>query len=451
MVVRSSVIRSLYKPILLATSTFITLIFIYTQTAPESGFTLSSFFGAAREIYTCPPEAYSNGSWILRPWTNRTVMTDREDAVEFSGFEGCASSAEYFWHLAADREEQWDRFPAAQSWRWEPNDKEQCRMPAFSGEAMVRDLVQNGGWLVLGDSVSENHFFSMSCSLYPHVTATPDYTTDWYDRGHPQNLYLNPASPLVKRLKFPKGFDIAKTPLMTFRRVDLLFEESELVELHRSLYNPPADFQLFSDEAVWTLSPEYYLNELLTRPLPEGNYGALVVSTAGHWTTTLFSGYRDESKDTTGYGIDGVIGFFGKAMEAWADRVQEAINDDKGVVLSTGKRKKRETIVRAYLPGHEDCHSHRAPWTEIEPFVWNWYNWGNIWEYNEIFTKLLSSAKYPNIHFVGIDRPARLRPDAHATGDCLHIMTGAGVMEGWTHYLWHFASNEIGFRLRGSH
>ena len=30
-------------------------------------------------------------------------------SLSFSGFEKCASSREYYWHLASDREDQWDR------------------------------------------------------------------------------------------------------------------------------------------------------------------------------------------------------------------------------------------------------------------------------------------------------------------------------------------------------
>uniref|UniRef100_A0A0W0G6C6 Uncharacterized protein n=1 Tax=Moniliophthora roreri TaxID=221103 RepID=A0A0W0G6C6_MONRR len=147
-----------------------------------------------------------------------------------SGFEGCASSREFYWHLASDREDQWNRFPRAQSYKWHP------------------------------------------------------------DQGR--------------------------------------------------------EFKLFSDEAAWTLSPSYYLsNELFTRPLPDANYATLVVSTGGHWTTTLFSGYRDESKADEGYGIDGVIAFFRQVMDHWAS--QDTINSDMGVVATAGRRK-RQTLVRAY-------------------------------------------------------------------------------------------------------
>lgn len=66
----------------------------------------------------------------------------------------------------------------------------------------------------------QEHFFSLSCTLYPHVIATPDYSGDnaYFDRAWPQNLYLNPKSPLISSLRFPPGFDTEKTPLVTFRR-----------------------------------------------------------------------------------------------------------------------------------------------------------------------------------------------------------------------------------------
>ena len=66
--------------------------------------------------------------------------------------------------------------------------------------------------------MTENHFFSLSCILHPHVIATPDYTGPEYDRGYPQNLYLDPDSSLIPSLHFPPGFSIERTPLVSFRR-----------------------------------------------------------------------------------------------------------------------------------------------------------------------------------------------------------------------------------------
>jgi hypothetical protein len=56
---------------------------------------------------------------------------------------------------------------------------------------------------------------------------------------------------------------------------------------------------------------------------------------------------------------------------------------------------------------------------------------------------VLASSFYPDVNFLPIDRPAQLRPDGHGSGDCLHLMTGTGVMEGWTRYLQHFVTCEL--------
>ncbi|KXN85845.1 hypothetical protein AN958_10789 [Leucoagaricus sp. SymC.cos] len=421
---------------------FTTLIIVYTYTAhPAFQLNLPKF---STPRPTCSPESYSNGSWVLRPRTNATSMTAKEEALDFAGFSGCASSREYDWHLATDTLEQWDRFPKVSSYEWVPGDTCQGLRP-LDGATLVKELVEEGGWLLVGDSVTENHYFSLSCILYPHVIATPYYAPgqNW-DRGWPQNLYLNPNSSVVKDITFPPNFNISSTPLVTFRRIDILFSKAELNALYH-LKHPhfsPND-TLFSEEGVWTMPIHDYL-DIFFSPLPKANYGTMVVSTGGHWTTTLFSYFRDEEKKDSGYGIDGVLEFFEFAMESWAAEVQTAIwKEERRLGLKRVRKGKKKVVVRAYLPGHEDCHAHREAWTEVMPFVWNWYNWGNIWDFNARFQKILTATKkFPNIYFLSIDRPARLRPDAHATGDCLHILTGAGVLEGWTHYIWQFISRE---------
>lgn len=212
--------------------------------------------------------------------------------------------------------------------------------------------------------------------LFPHVLGSPNYTENpYFDRGWPQHLHLNPASPLVARLKFPRGFDISTTPLVTFRRIDLLFSQQELVDIYHSA-NPdaPRNIKLFSDERVWTQSPSEYL-QVFTAPLPQANYRTMVASTGGHWTTTLFSRFQDETAE--GKGIRGVLKLFETAMPQWAQEVQSS--------LKKASKAKRRVVIRSYLPGHEDCHDQREPWTEIKPFKWNWFNWGYIWEFNEIF------------------------------------------------------------------
>jgi len=76
-------------------------------------------------------------------------MTSHDDALAFSGFEKCASSREYYWHLAADKEAQWDRFPDAQSWEWIPG--KHCKgMKPLNPQDLVKDLVEDGGWYLAG-------------------------------------------------------------------------------------------------------------------------------------------------------------------------------------------------------------------------------------------------------------------------------------------------------------
>ncbi|CAL1705920.1 unnamed protein product [Somion occarium] len=425
----------------------LTLVFLALYTFfPSSSFsswTPSLDFLASRVRSGCTPEQWANGQWIPRTLhTNKTEMTKQEDALEFIGFEGCASSREFFWHLGADVQ-NWDHFPGVAAWKWKPSNE--CDIRAFDAEALVQDMVEQGGWLLIGDSVTELQFFSMSCLLYPHVRATPNYTENpYFDRAWPQNLYLSPESPLVEKLHPPTGFNISSTPLVTFRRVDLLLSQDELVDLHNELHHPPSNFTLFSDELFWSLSPKEYL-DILQKPLPEGNYGTLVISTAGHWTTTLLHAFRDESKgEDAGFGIDKMFPFFREAMKKWADMVQSALAADKG----TAGGRSRQVVVRAYLPGHENCHNHREPWAVWQPFQWKFYNWPWIGDFNKIFEDVLSSPSYPDIHYLSIDHPGLLRPDGHVAGDCLHIMTGAGVIEGWTQYIWHYITREIPGRIR---
>lgn len=400
---------------------FFTLILVVLKTGflPTNPQTLLS----PRKRYSCPPRSYAAGKWVYRPRTDLNEMTDKDQALTFAGLEGCASSREYYWHLASDQEEQWGRFPMVSSWEWQPGSD--CNAREFVKEEMVRDLVEQGGWLILGgtpskskiiylgvklmslilsnsDSISEGQFFSLSCMLYPHVLATPNYTANpYWDRAWPQNLYLNPESPLTSTLSLPPGFSAESTPLVTFRRVDLLLDESELANVHQKIYNPPPGFKLFGEDQVWSFSLRDSM-ELFTSPLPGANYGTLVVSTGGHWTTTTLAGFRDESKSEKGYGIDKVIEFFGHAMKSWTAGVQAALSIDQesrdgGVVLKNGGRGRRRAVVRAYLPGHEDCHSHKNPWREVQPFQWNWFNWGNIWEFNQVFEVRGSILRFPDI------------------------------------------------------
>ncbi|KAJ3531922.1 hypothetical protein NMY22_g7961 [Coprinellus aureogranulatus] len=420
-----------------------------------------------QDDFSCPPAAYSNGSWAFNPKFPPEGSKDVRVRARSRGL------------LGADDPGQWGRFPGVNNWEWVPGDR--CRgMERWDREEVVRHLVEDGGWLLIGDSVTENHFFSLSCLLYPHVIATPNYNNPlvklFTNRGTFQHLYLNPASPLASDsspINFPPGFSVSKTPLITFRRVDVLYSKAELVKMHQELYpSYPSSRYLFSNEETHTHSPSEAL-DLLTSPLPYGNYATMVVSTGGHWTTTLFSGYRDEDAAEEGWGVEGVVEFYEHVVSRWVREVQDRLSmvnergrvrevrmhrpgrpgvmsSHKGSLSGAGgksTRKKKNVIIRPYLPGHDGCRETKEPLDEVSVLGYEVYNWRHIWKFNHIFEEILSDRKsYPDIHYIPIDRPGRLRPDTHAAWDCLHIMTGAGVLAGWSRYIWHFVSKELSER-----
>ena len=321
----------------------------------------------------CSAEAYAAGSWKpANKFPQGTKMNESVDAIAFGGFEGCAADREFFWHLGSDRPEQWEnRFPMAYDHVWSPS--KECDIRPLDRDALVTDLVEKGGWLLIGDSVTENHFFSLSCLLSPHVRATPNYTENpYYERHWQQNLYLLPTSPLVHNLTFPEGFSIENTPLVSFRRVDLLLSREELEGLYTSIYARGPDSPLFSEEAFWSLSPREYVQQFTSK---ENNYQTMVVSTAGHWTTGLFLGMRDAN--SKGDGVGNILQFFVHATAMWADLVQR--------ILDESDRKDRQVIVRAYLSGHEDCFNRFEPYTTIHGYTTHWWNWSWMTEYNDIF------------------------------------------------------------------
>lgn len=113
-------------------------------------------FPLGRQRGTCPPKSYASGQWLpSHPPTNRTEFNASSDVYEFVGFQGCASTREVYWHLAADNERLWDRFPAVASWKWStPSD---CEIQDLVPERIVTDLVEQGGWLLIGGKLSYPH------------------------------------------------------------------------------------------------------------------------------------------------------------------------------------------------------------------------------------------------------------------------------------------------------
>lgn len=341
----------------------------------------------------CSPEEWSNGHWAYTPHSISIPVESSEDAMEYSGFRGCASHNHHISAaLGADTEEIRALVPNRTSYHWTPSSD--CSISPLDGGLLVKELVEQGGWLLLGgeppcyscllsqfrdprtiDSITDNQFFSLSCILYPHVIG-------------PENenqLYLNPASPLISEFNFPEGFDIATTPLVSFRRLDLLYDLQELVDHYQELYNPPPDFTLFNDNKppAYSFSPKEYI-PMFTAPLPLGGYSTLITSTAGHWTPGTFRGLLDSSKPESGSGMDKITDFFRHVATRWAAQIQDALSDSERAGSRRG-RSRRRVIARAYLPGHEECHSYTQPWTVYNSSSAALYNWPWIKDINKVF------------------------------------------------------------------
>ena len=178
------------------------------------------------------------------------------------------------------------------------------------------------------------------------------------------------------------------TPLVTFRRVDLLLTQDQLIHLHSKVRPEIAhdeSFTLLGGDAVWEVPPSEYLG-MFTAPLPEANYATLITSTAGHWTVGTFPGLKDKSAFAEG--LQNVIDFFEIVMPVWAQLVQSWMYSDQ-TSLDMGRTKggrKRQVVMRAYLPGHDGCHDIGHPWEVYEQGGRHLsFNWGEIGIFNDIF------------------------------------------------------------------
>lgn len=143
--------RPFYLRTLFLGATLTVFLFLYIQISPSGLPSYPSLFSdrqdPPRQAGKCSPESYSDGHWEYKPRTNLTKMTDNSQALLFAGFEGCASSREYYWHLGAG-DEHFARFPDVDSWEWVTNDG--CSVRSFNPADVIRDLVERGGWLLLG-------------------------------------------------------------------------------------------------------------------------------------------------------------------------------------------------------------------------------------------------------------------------------------------------------------
>ncbi|KAM0750152.1 hypothetical protein T439DRAFT_326112 [Meredithblackwellia eburnea MCA 4105] len=366
---------------------------------------------------SCSPMDYSRGTWVLKD-PPLHANTSHVTVFEASNFVGCRYDYKPYWNFgthfsletAARDEKELEmteyRWNGSQ-WRWKP-EKESCKqVDALKPETLVRDLVQNGGWLLLGDSVTHQHFFSLSCFLYEHVRYQRQ-------RGKGQ-LFLRPDTHLYNSSTLPSTFNFQQ-PLVSFIRTDHGFDRGELEELYDRL-TPKAE-RVKGAVAKHKLESASFTFQLETFLDPAANYQALIFSTGAHFSALHFH--------TEGLG--NTLVFFKRLVGEWVDRMAEALRTDG----STTKR----VLVRAATSGHDDCHNHTMPYKKLHDWDQKLYNWGWMGRFNEAFRDAVVDANNSQINFISIDDPQRLRPDGH-TNDCMHVGVGLGIIEGWSNYVYY--------------
>ena len=168
----------------------------------------------------------------------------------------------------------------------------------------------------------------------------------------PQHLYLNPASPLLTNITLPVGFNISGTPLVTVRRIDILFSHEEMDAIYRASEQgkQSGSRSVFNDRLTVTVPMEEYLGQFI-EPLPKASYSTMIIGTGGHWTDFHFNG-------TIPAGIPGIVDFFKIVARHWVDRFQEVVGKTNQECADAGEsctEPRRRAIIREYMRGSDDC------------------------------------------------------------------------------------------------
>ncbi|GJN94629.1 hypothetical protein Rhopal_007712-T1 [Rhodotorula paludigena] len=435
----------------------------------------ASTWSSGRWVAREPPFSPNASVWTVSPSLGRYLGLVAPDAAANSG----GSDAE--WPMSAYRRR-------AADWVWEAG-SETCRNEVeapwerlVEGEDdeegivnLLQDLIDRGGWLIAGDSLSEQHFYSLGCILFPHVRAVWPFPVMSMGQIKEEHLVLDAEGPLVQSglLRVPEDWDFDGRPLVSFLRTDHGFSATELLDLHSSLVSSVNDTSaidrypallslavpspdLLTPTETYSPSIEYLLSLFLhpsahrniTSPLVasyaprtvsrdawateqrttrSAEYRALIFSTGQHFSTRHFALPAEATAPSRG---NAQLELFEYVLRAWMERVQTALGE-----LGAEERRGKEVIVRATSNGHDACKEASAPVEEVDANRSTWYNWRDAARTNDIAKGVLAGAAHPQISFLDISRPAALRPDAHTNQDCLHNAVGTGVVEGWTRYL----------------
>ncbi|KAG0149498.1 hypothetical protein CROQUDRAFT_669192 [Cronartium quercuum f. sp. fusiforme G11] len=376
----------------------------------------------------CSSESWSNGRWIKRNETTPPLSSFR-DILKWSGFPTyyCTSNRLPKTNLGTpwnqnDTAELWDWRGKVSGYTWQPGcqENEKRLKPQYTPQSLLNDLVYEGGWLFIGDSLSAQWFLSLSCILAPYVRATPFWTPEvpW---NATQHLYLDHESPYVQQMELPEGFNMNVTPVVTILRSGLLLSKPEITKIIDDKDLLPGVGPINWNETVFDNPTSLYLDHFLN---PNYRYSKLVASAGAHYTSKLFMDLP----------LDKVTSVFHHVFEEWIRIISKMLEDPRA--------KDKKVFYRTATAGHKDCHLpeklNGPPLNEEEALDTPIYNWQFIPIFNRIAQAAMSKVRHPRFKFLSLDRPAMLRPDSHILIDCLHFTIGTGVVEGWTDFLYSY-------------
>ncbi|GAA5980687.1 hypothetical protein JCM11641_000176 [Rhodosporidiobolus odoratus] len=444
---------------------------------------------------SCPARTWSSGRWVPRLNASSSNSAEGAGSVwETTGWTGCAQS--WFrneWQLGLTSSPEEGRMSGyrarAGGWTWQAGgDEGECEAveAAWEGDEeeqesvlrLLQDLVDRGGWLIVGDSLSEQHFFSLSCLLHPHVVASwPFEPMSEWKQIKVEHLHLNPESSFVKSgsLRLKEGWDREGTPMVSHVRSDHGLSPSELVSLAGTFssldpsvypaittvpplsppsslltpvesYSPTLDYILsfFLNPSQprqivaaagepSTLGPAYSAQNTPQAALDReqkatrsGKYRALIFSTGAHYSTRHFNLPTPDAALSSAAQVE----FFQLALEHILARISVSL---AGAGIAGGEGK--EILIRPTSIGHDACHEAKGPVLDEKDWGSSWYSWPDMEKMSRKAEEIVSNLRHSKITYLDIDRPGKLRPDAHTNDDCLHLSSGTGVIEGWTHYL----------------
>ncbi|MBW0468891.1 hypothetical protein O181_008606 [Austropuccinia psidii MF-1] len=345
----------------------------------------------------CTPELWSNGHWLRRNLSSMPLqppISSYSQLLKISNFPGpyCANNRLPFTNtglprLENDTVEFWDWRYRVSSYEWRSGcDEAGLSRKSPTPEQLIEKLVTEGGWLLIGDSLSAQWFLSLSCFLAPYVYSVPFWTLEvpW---DSPQHMYLKPNTTLAQKIKRPLDFDPVTTPLISILRHPQI---QEIVAKHNLIAD---ELPLWGDDIVFDMEPSQYLADFLD---PKLRYSQLIASAGAHYTQRLFQGRS----------LHKISEIFHYSFKHWSELILQTLEDPRA--------RNKKVFYRTATAGHHECHKARrtGPWNEVEVLETLVWNWQTIPLFNKIADSVLKGLKHSKFKLLSIERPAMLRPDA---------------------------------------